>query len=95
MITMDSKYPLKPDEFIKHGILAPNNFAPESRVSHRVIYTNINLVMYSRLWNKRSPWNNRSPPLKNFHIMILILFYTNLGIAIIFEFFLSSKFFKN
>ena len=36
-----------------------------------------------------------APPLKNFHIMILILFYTNLGIAIIFEFFLSSKFFKN
>ena len=53
-------------------------------------------VIYSRLWNKRSPWNNRSPPpLKNFHIMILILFYTNLGIAIIFDFFLSSKFFKN
>ena len=25
-----------------------------------------------------------APPLKNFHIMILILFYTNLGIAIIF-----------
>ena len=36
-----------------------------------------------------------APPPKNFHIMILILFYTNLGIAIIFEFFLSSKFFKN
>ena len=36
-----------------------------------------------------------APPLKKFHIMILILFYTNLGIAIIFEFFLSSKFFKS
>ena len=36
-----------------------------------------------------------APTLKNFHIMILILFYTNLGIAIIFDFFLSSKFFKN
>ena len=36
-----------------------------------------------------------APPLKNFHIMILILFYINLGIAIIFDFFLSSKFFKN
>ena len=35
-----------------------------------------------------------APPLKNFHIMILILFYTNLGIVIIFEFFLSSKIFK-
>ena len=41
---------------------------------------------YSRLWNKRSPWNNRSPPppLKNFHITILLLFYINLGIAVIF-----------
>jgi hypothetical protein len=25
-----------------------------------------------------------APPLKNFHIMILILFYINLGIAVIF-----------
>ena len=32
-----------------------------------------------------------APPLKIFHIMILILFYTNLCIAIIFDFFLSSK----
>ena len=32
-----------------------------------------------------------APPLKNFHIMILILFYINLGIAVIFDFFLSSK----
>jgi hypothetical protein len=45
MITMDAKYPLKPDEFIKHGILAPNNFAPESRVSHIVTYTKISLVI--------------------------------------------------
>ena len=51
-------------------------------------------VNYSRLWNKRSPWNNRSPPLKNFHIMILILFYTNLGIAIIFDFFCLRNFSK-
>ena len=36
-----------------------------------------------------------APPLKNFHITILILFYINLGIAVIFKFFLSSKFFKN
>ena len=44
-----------------------------------------NLVgKYSRLWNRRSPWNNHSPPLKNFHIMILILFYINLCIAVIF-----------
>ena len=36
-----------------------------------------------------------APPLQNFHIMILILFYINLGIAVIFKFFLPSKFFKN
>jgi len=36
-----------------------------------------------------------APPLKNFYITILILFYINLGIAVIFKFFLSSKFFKN
>ena len=36
-----------------------------------------------------------APPLKNFYITILILFYINLGIAVIFNFFLSSKFFKN
>ena len=35
-----------------------------------------------------------APPLKNFHITILILFYTNLDIAVIFNFFFSSKFFK-
>ena len=34
MITMQPDYPLLPDEFIKHGILAPKSFAPESRVSH-------------------------------------------------------------
>jgi hypothetical protein len=36
-----------------------------------------------------------APPLKNFYITILILFYINLGIAVIFNFFLSSKIFKN
>ena len=36
-----------------------------------------------------------APPHKKFHITILLLFYTNLGIAVIFKFFLSSKFFKN
>ena len=36
-----------------------------------------------------------APPLKKFHITILILFYINLGIAVIFEFIFSSKFFKN
>ena len=36
-----------------------------------------------------------APPLKNFYITILILFYINLGIAVIFKFFLSSKIFKN
>ena len=35
-----------------------------------------------------------APPLKNFHIMILILFYTNLGIAIIFELFCLQNFSK-
>ena len=45
----------------------------------------VNSPYYSRLWNKHSPWNNRSPPLRNFHIMILTLFYINLGIAVIFE----------
>ena len=34
-----------------------------------------------------------APPLRNFHIMILILLYINLGIAVIFIFF-SSKFSK-
>ena len=36
-----------------------------------------------------------APPLKNFHITIFILFYINLGFAVIFNFFFSSKFFKN
>ena len=36
-----------------------------------------------------------APPLENFYITILILFYINLGIAVIFNFFLSSKIFKN
>ena len=34
-------------------------------------------------------------PLKNFHITILIIFYINLGIVVIFKFFLSSKVLKN
>ena len=38
---------------------------------------------------------NVAPPLENFYITILILFYINLGIAVIFDFFLSSKIFKN
>ena len=36
-----------------------------------------------------------APPPKKFHITILILFYINLGIAIIFKCFFTSKFFKN
>ena len=35
-----------------------------------------------------------APPLENFYITILILFYINLGIAVIFKFFLSSKIIK-
>ena len=34
------------------------------------------------------------PPLKKFHIMILVLFYINLGIAIIFDFFCLQNFSK-
>ena len=36
-----------------------------------------------------------APPLKKFHITILILFYINLGIAVISDFIISSKYFKN
>ena len=46
------------------------------------------LDSYSRLWNKRSPWNKRSTFFLNFHIRILIHFYINQGIAVIFHFFL-------
>ena len=42
-----------------------------------------------------APGINVAPPLKNFHIAILTLFYINLGIAVIFDFIFSSKFFKN
>ena len=48
---------------------------------------------YSRVWNRCSPWNKRSLPFKNFHIRVLIHFYINQGIAVIFHFF-SIKFFK-
>ena len=36
-----------------------------------------------------------APPLKNIYMTILILFYINLAIVVIFKFFWSSKFFKN
>ena len=42
-----------------------------------------------------APGINVAPPLKKFHITILILSYINLGIAVILIFFSSSKFFKN
>ena len=42
-----------------------------------------------------APGINVAPPLKFFHIMILTLFYINLGIAVISKFFLYSKIFKN
>ena len=35
-----------------------------------------------------------APPLKNFYITILILFYINLGIAVIYEFFFVFKIFQ-
>ena len=35
-----------------------------------------------------------APPLKNFHITISLLFYINLGIAVIFDFFSSKLFSK-
>ena len=57
------------------------------------INTLTTLCDYSRLWNKRSPWNNRSPPpLKIFHILILLLFYINPGIAVIYNFFFLQNF---
>ena len=43
--------------------------------------------VYSRLWNKRSPWNE-------FHIMILLLFYINLDIVVIFYFYFLQNFSK-
>jgi hypothetical protein len=42
-----------------------------------------------------APGINVAPPLKNFNITILTLFYINLGIAVIFNFIFSSIFFKN
>ena len=48
---------------------------------------------YSRLWNRRTPWNKRSPLPPHFHIRILMHFYINQGIAEIFHFF--SYFFFN
>ena len=42
-----------------------------------------------------APWINVAPPLKNFHITILTLYYINIGIAVIFDFIFSSIFFKN
>ena len=45
------------------------------------------LKAYSRHWNKRSPWNNRSTPLKNFHVTISLLFYINCSHFLIFFFF--------
>ena len=47
--------------------------------------------MYSKVWNRRSPWNKRSRPLKNVYIRILIQFYINQGIAVIFHRFKKKK----
>ena len=41
---------------------------------------------YSKLWNRRTSWNKRSTPLKNYHIRILIHFYIKHGIVVIFLF---------
>ena len=49
-------------------------------------------INYSRLSNRRSLLNNSR---LNFHIVILIHFYINLGIAVIFLFFLSTFSKKN
>ena len=46
---------------------------------------------YSRLSNRRRLWNKGS---LNFHITILIHFYINLGIAVIFWFFFHQQFKK-
>ena len=42
-----------------------------------------------------APGINVAPPLKKFHITILILFYINLGIAVIFDFIFSSRMGQN
>jgi hypothetical protein len=41
-----------------------------------------------------APGINVAPPLKNFHITILTLFYINLGIAVIFDFIFFFIFFQ-
>jgi hypothetical protein len=61
----------------------------------KVIEITPRLVFYSRLWNRRSPWNNRSLPFKNISSHDFNTFYINLGIAVILEKKFSSKFFKN
>jgi hypothetical protein len=43
------------------------------------------------LWNRRSPYNTVAPLLKNGNLM---LFYINLGIAVISKFFLLQNFSK-
>ena len=43
-------------------------------------------MYYSRVWNRHSPWNKRSPiSNKSFHIRNLIHLYINQGIVIIFQ----------
>ena len=61
---------------------------------HYFYYQSYNFSLYSRVWNRRTPWNKHSPPLKNFHIRILIHFYINQGIAVIFQFFFFKIFQK-
>ena len=50
---------------------------------------------YSRLWNKRSPLNNHSPPSQKCSQHDFNTFFINLGIAVIFQFFFLENFSKN
>ena len=59
----------------------------------------VHIDMIHRLWSGHTldvaPGMNVALPLEIFHITILILFYTNLGIVVIYIFLFSSKCFKN
>ena len=49
---------------------------------------------YSKVWNRCSTLNKHSPPPKNFNIRILIHFYINQGISVIFQLFFYYSFSK-
>ena len=76
------------------GIFEPYCKVASSNTSSLETHAGFFRLLMNRLWNKRTPWNNSSPPLKKFHITILKLFYINLGIAVIFNFFFLFKIFQ-